>query len=332
MHARHDVLVAIRGQNGRRHGFGLNILDGAVKQADEVARVCRRLSPQDSIDCAHQPNEIVHGLIARLWRKFRVFPYPFHFIENCVLRFLLPMEQKHLLEQGRKLAVRLDAGPIVSLREEFDEAGQRKHRPGRLAEYDRSNVIGPWFERITRRHPRTNHGLDAAKQLLVLQFFVGEANQCLKCNLVTEPVVAAHVEDLGSNETLDQTEDICVRTTLNLRQQAPLGDAQKRQPIDERQAVRQEFFREIEFAMTKHVAINVPPDALGHFHASSIARGINVRLRDGCFNVGNGTPHPERSELGTGQRRRIDCGHDWLLRDEGWLRYEKRGDITSEGQ
>ena len=63
-----------------------------------------------------------------------------------------------------------------------------------------------------------------------------------------------------------------------LRQQALLDGVREGRPIYERQAVRQEFFREIEFAMTKHVAINVPTDTLGHFHAPGIACGIDVRL------------------------------------------------------
>ena len=118
----------------------------------------------------------------------------------------------------------------------------------------------------------------------MLQLFVGEANQRLECVLVAQPVVAAHLEDLGAYEALDQTEDVGIRASLDLRQQATLVGAEKRQPVNERQSVGQEFLGEVEFAAANHVAIDVPVDALGYLDALGVTRGIDVGLQDGLRN------------------------------------------------
>ncbi len=124
----------------------------------------------------------------------------------------------------------------------------------------------------------------------MLQLFVGEANQCLERRLVAEPVIAAHLEDLGAYETLDQAEDVGVRASLDLRQQAALVGAEERQPPDKRQAVGQEFLREVELAMADHVTVDIPADALGHFDALGVTRGIDVGLRDGLRNRHGSSP------------------------------------------
>ena len=118
----------------------------------------------------------------------------------------------------------------------------------------------------------------------MLQLFVGEANQRLERVLVAEPVVAAHFEDLGADVTLDQTEDVGVRASLDLRQQAALVGAEEWHPVDERQAVRQELLREVEFSMPDDVAIDVPPDPLGDHDGTGVPRGIDVRLHDRLLN------------------------------------------------
>src|SRR5206468_2559057 len=137
--------------------------------------------------------------------------------------------------------------------------------------------------------PGADHRLDPPKQLLVLQLFVGEANQRLERALIAQPVVVAYLEDLGAYEALDQAEDVGVRTSLDLRQQAALVGTEERHPVNERQAVREEFLREVEFAMANHVAIDIPSDALGYLDALRVTRGIDMGLQDrlrnrhGCF-------------------------------------------------
>jgi hypothetical protein len=157
----------------------------------------------------------------------------FQFVQDRVLRFLFPVEQEHVLEQGREFVVRLDAGAVMRLREQLDQAGQRQYRPGRLAQHDRRNVVRPRQKDVPCRHAGADQGLDPAKQLLVLQFFVGEAHQRLERDLVAEPVVAALLEDLGADETLDQAEDVGVGAALDLRQQAALAGIEERQLVGE---------------------------------------------------------------------------------------------------
>src|SRR4029453_871275 len=94
---------------------------------------------------------------------------------------------------------------------------------------------------------------------------IGEAHERLECNLIAEPVLATDLEHLRADEALDQSEDVRVGATLNLADKAALRLRQERQPVDHRQSVRKEFLANVEFAPTKHVAFDVPTDALGHF-------------------------------------------------------------------
>ena len=59
----------------------------------------------------------------------------------------------------------------------------------------------------------------------MLDLFVGKADQCFQRVLIAEPVVAAHLQDLGRDEALDQAEHVGVRASLHLAQQALLAGA-----------------------------------------------------------------------------------------------------------
>ena len=81
-------------------------------------------------------------------------------------------------------------------------------------------------------------------------------------DLVAEPVLSRDLEHLGTDEALDEAEDVGVGTALHLRQQAPLVCSQERELVDLRQAGGQERLREIEVAAADHVRLDVPARAL----------------------------------------------------------------------
>ena len=68
-----------------------------------------------------------------------------------MLRLLAPVEEEHVLEQRRQRRIRLDALPIVDLREDLDVARQGEHGPGRLAEHETRDVVGLAARRRSRR-------------------------------------------------------------------------------------------------------------------------------------------------------------------------------------
>ena len=88
--------------------------------------------------------------------------------------------------------------------------------------------------------------LDAAKQLLVLELLVAEADQRLERHLIAEQVLPTELEHLRVDEALDEAEDVRVGAALNLAQQPSLGRAQELEVVDLGQAVRQERPRVVE--------------------------------------------------------------------------------------
>ena len=92
-----------------------------------------------------------------------------------------------------------------------------------------------------------------------------------ECGLVAEPMVAAQLQHLGADETLDQAEHVGVGAALDLAEKAPLAGAQEVEVLDEGQAVGQELVAPVEAALTDHVAVDVPANALGVLDALGIA-------------------------------------------------------------
>ena len=68
-----------------------------------------------------------------------------------------------------------------------------------------------------------HHRLDAAEQRLVLELLVAEAHQRLERVLVAQPMIAADLEQLGCDETLDEAEDVGIGAALDLAGKALLG-------------------------------------------------------------------------------------------------------------
>ncbi|MNC84480.1 hypothetical protein D3C83_00360 [compost metagenome] len=197
-----------------------------------------------------------------------------------MLRLLARVEGEDVLPERREGGLRLDRLPVVREHEELDVADEREHRPGRLAEHGARDVVGLGQERVALGHALGGEALHAAEHLLVLELLVGEAHQRLEGDLVAEPVVAAHLQDLGRDEALDQAEHVGVGAALDLGEQAPLVRTEKIDLVHLRDAVRQELPREIELAAADDVAVDVPADALRDFDALGIAPGIGLLLRD----------------------------------------------------
>ena len=162
-------------------------------------------------------------------RQLLVLAQPLHLVHHRVLRLFLPVEQEHVLPQVGQVRVRLDAFAVVHLREQFDVERQPEHRPRRRTEHRRRDVVGLRQELVAGRHALARQLLQAAEHLLVLQFLVGEAHQGFQRDLVAEPVLAAHLEDLGADEALDQPEDVGVGAALDLRHRSASRRREERQ-------------------------------------------------------------------------------------------------------
>ena len=202
--------------------------------------------------------------------ELRVLAPPLELVEDRVLRFLLPVEEEHVLAQRRTARRRGSMlCAVVRLREELDVAGQREHRPGGLAEH----------ERWRRRWAAAGSGSPAGMPSAVSRSMRRNSSWCLSSSSVKrtsassatwspKPVVAAHLEHLGADEALDQAEHVGVGAALDLAQQAPLVGAQERRARrrSDRPSGRN-LLREVEAAAADHVAVDVPADALGGFDA-----------------------------------------------------------------
>src|SRR5262245_32128988 len=219
--------------------------------------------------------------------------HPLQFVQDRVLAFLLPMIEEHVLEQLGEFGVGLDALAIVELREQLDVESQRQHGPGTLAEHRMGNRIGVDVEAIAFGQNVTDHRVYAAEQRLVLQFLVAESDQRLESNLVTEPVIMAQLQDLGIDETLNQTKNIGVGAALDLAHEPPFSSRQSRERISERKAVGQKFLRHTETPPSDDILVDVPADALGGFNATRIpvgGRDIMYRVHDALPSNVSGVP------------------------------------------
>ena len=75
---------------------------------------CRIPSTAPTLD------EFVDRFVAFLRRYLGIAPHQFQFIENRVLRFLLPVKEEDVLEEWRQIFIWFNALPVVHLRKEFD--------------------------------------------------------------------------------------------------------------------------------------------------------------------------------------------------------------------
>jgi hypothetical protein len=262
LHPRHDVLPAVSAQQQRADAGLLLARVAPAGDGDEMARVGGCLCLQDPVHRAHELDQVVHRLLLLAHREAVVLLRPLDLVEHRVLHFLHPVELEDVLPQRRQVVFRLDAALVVQLREQLDQARQRQHGPRALAQHRARHLVRVRDLDVARRHAAADHRLDAAEQFLVLQLFVAEPHQRLERDLVTEPVTAGDLENLGTDEALDETEHVRVRASLHLRQQAALRARQESELVDHREAVRQEGLREVEIAAADHVGVDVPARAL----------------------------------------------------------------------
>ncbi|MNL55806.1 hypothetical protein D3C87_1792440 [compost metagenome] len=92
----------------------------------------------------------------------------------------------------------------------------------------------------------------------MLDLVIGKAHQRFKCELIVKDMGATLVEHFGTDKPLDQAKHIGIGSALNLTEQARLVRGEKGQAVDPRQAVGQEFAREIETPVLQQIAIDLP--------------------------------------------------------------------------
>src|SRR5688572_29739721 len=113
----------------------------------------------------------------------------------------------------------------------------------------------------------------------MFELFIGKADQCFKRGLITECMVARDVGHFCANEALADAEHVGVSASLDLREQAALGFAQRFDTICERKTIGQELVGGVKIATAYDVSLDIPTDALGHFNAFGVALGVD-RLKD----------------------------------------------------
>ena len=90
----------------------------------------------------------------------------------------------------------------MHLRENFDMAGQREYRPGRLAKNKVGDDVRLRQKSIAVGHLLGRQQLDPAEQPLMLQLFIGKADQRFERSLIAQRMVARDVHHLGADEAL----------------------------------------------------------------------------------------------------------------------------------
>src|SRR5215469_9249701 len=136
----------------------------------------------------------------------------------------------------------------MRLCEQLDHQRYSQHRPCGFRKHRRGHRVRLRQEVVSRWHFRRDHALDAAEQLLMLEFFITEANQRLQSDLVTGPVKFAQLKNLAVDETFHQAEDVRIGPSLNLTEENGFVLAQKLKLTDAGNGVRQELMRRIELA------------------------------------------------------------------------------------
>jgi hypothetical protein len=215
---------------------------------------------------------------------------PFQLVNHHVLALIPPMEQKHIPEQRAQLFARSDALLVVSLHEQLDVTREREHAPRALAEHVARDVVRVRHPGVTGRHARRDHGFHATEELLVLQLFAREAHESLKRSLIAQDVVARLVEHLCADEALHESEQVGVRPSLHLTEEASLAVGEERQSVDQGQAVREEAPRMVELTVPHQIPVDLPFEFSGGLHASGVARRaarIGMQFGNGGIHEGS---------------------------------------------
>src|SRR5262245_10477674 len=127
LHAAHDVLPAIRTQHEIAQRALLGLREVALAEAQEVRAVHRSLRLHDAIHRTDEIDEVRHAPILLLRRRLRMHAPPLQLIENNVMALLHPVIPEDVAEHRRHLRIGVDAALVMTLHEQLDVTGKRKH-------------------------------------------------------------------------------------------------------------------------------------------------------------------------------------------------------------
>ena len=103
-----DVLPAIGLEKLPDKIIGLLAANRPAAICGEVFRIGSGLHLQDSVDGPNERDKVVDGAVTLILRKHGIVAFQFQLVELDVLALVLPVEEKHVLEQFRQLAIGLD--------------------------------------------------------------------------------------------------------------------------------------------------------------------------------------------------------------------------------
>src|SRR5262245_59269153 len=86
-------------------------------------------------------------------------------------------------------------------------------------------------------------------------------------------MIVTQFQDLGIDETLNQTENIGIGAALDLAHEPLFSSRQGCELVGQRESVRQEFLCRIERPPTNDIRVDIPPNALGGLNATCIPIG-----------------------------------------------------------
>ena len=128
-----NVLKAVSLEHGLLHHAGLGRGQLATACPNKVFGIGGGLLVHDSVNRPDQLDQLVDSQITRRWADSRVEAPPLELIHDCVLAFLLPVEEEDILVELGEIGILADAFTVMRLREQLDVQGQRQHGPAALA-------------------------------------------------------------------------------------------------------------------------------------------------------------------------------------------------------
>jgi len=110
------------------------------------------LTLEDAVDGNDKIDKLANSLVTFFRSELAVGSDPFQLIKDGVLGFLFPVEEEYVLEQRRKVLIRLDALPIMQLRKKLDVQRQCQHGLGAFPKHHLGDVVRSWRESVAWRH------------------------------------------------------------------------------------------------------------------------------------------------------------------------------------
>src|SRR5215471_5490493 len=293
-----DVLKAVCLEHGLLDHAGLGRGQLTAACPNKICGIGRGLRLHDSIHRPHQLDQLVHRQIPRRWADARVEAPPLELIHDRVLAFLFPVEEEDVLVELGEIGVLTDAFTVMGLREQLDVQGQCQHGPAALAQHHRGDLVRVPSEAVTGRHHLGGQRFDAAEQRLVLQLLVTEPNQRLERDLISQPMIAAELQDLGADETLDQPEHVGVGPALHLAEIDPFFRREEVKPRRQGKPIGQKLFGAIQPTSANDIGLDVPANAfrVGNAAGEPLARNGIGTVHDPKLLFGDGAGWPYRMD------------------------------------